>query len=65
MDEKVSKVTNFSAAMTMLDAQSALNSGSHVSRNESSSFIMTRTFDPFTNANDSAIARLQEMERGD
>ena len=48
-----------SAAITMLEAASALNSGSQLCRKASRSFIIWRTLLAFTSANESSIARLQ------
>jgi len=50
--------TYFSAASTRLDEQSDLNSGSHFSRNSSSSFTMLRMLLPLISAKHSSIARL-------
>jgi len=50
--------TYFSAASTRLDEQSDLNSGSHFSRNDSSSFTMLRMLLPLIRAKHSSIARL-------
>jgi len=50
--------TYFSAASTRLEEQSDLNSGSHFSRNSSSSFTMLRMLLPLISAKHSSIARL-------
>lgn len=54
--------TYFSAAWTMLEHVSALNSGSQVSRNCSNSFIIPRIFPELIRANESSIARLQKTD---
>ena len=53
--------THFSAAVTILEQQSALNSGSQVSKKCKSSFIIPRMLLLFTRANDSSIARLKAI----
>lgn len=53
--------TYFSAARTMLEQQSALNSGSHVSRKVRSSLIIPRTLELLIRAKHNSIARLKEI----
>ena len=52
-------IAYLSAAMTMFDAQSALKSGSHFSRKNSSSLTMLRMLLLLTSAKHSSIARLE------
>ena len=57
--------TYLSAALTMFEAQSALKSGSHVSRKTSSSFIIRRTFWLLMRAKHNSRARLRENKTRD
>lgn len=57
--------TYFSAARTMLEQQSALNSGSHVSRKVRSSLIIPRTLELLIRAKHNSIARLKEKVKSE
>lgn len=58
INQMICKAPYLAAAITMLEQQSALNSGSQVSRKCNSSFIMPRILLELIRANDSSMARL-------